>query len=136
MPSWRAGLTAALVAAVFGLVAWNVLLQTLEPAPVGVVVRRAFEDGASAAVVIRRDGRGGALIVSGLQRAADERTYQVWAITDGQPSGIALFNTDDTGSAVLTLDIDFSATDALAVTDEPSGGSPRPTTQPRLVTQL
>ncbi len=136
MPGWRTGLIAALVAAVLGLVAWNVFLQTLTPGADGVAVHRSFQDGASAAVVIRRDGRGRAFIVSGLRTAPADRTYQVWAITDDEPTGIALFNTDQTGSAVLTLDVDFSATDALAITDEPSGGSPRPTTQPRLVTQL
>jgi anti-sigma-K factor RskA len=70
-----------------------------------------------------------------LQPAPAGRTYQLWGIADGaQPVSLGTFNTGPSGQAAVALAFDpalrFSVS---AVTEEPTGGSPQPTTQPFLV---
>lgn len=63
------------------------------------------------------------------------RTYQLWGIrgTDA-PVSLGTFDTDAGGSALLTLGSVQSADfEVSAITDEPAGGSPGPTTTPFLV---
>jgi anti-sigma-K factor RskA len=62
------------------------------------------------------------------------RTYQLWGIQTGlDPVSLGVFQTDAQGRALLVqtvpdgLDFEISA-----VTDEPAGGSPQPTTTPFL----
>ncbi|MGQ0815960.1 MAG: anti-sigma factor [Gemmatimonadota bacterium] len=66
-----------------------------------------------------------------LAPAAAGRTYQLWGIADGQPVSMGTFNTSADGQATVVLPL---ATDARfthsAITDEPAGGSPQPTTTP------
>ena len=63
------------------------------------------------------------------------RTYQLWGIgADGKPVGLGTFNTQPDGGAVVTLTVAGDTRfDVSAVTDEPEGGSPQPTTTPFLV---
>lgn len=63
------------------------------------------------------------------------RTYQLWGIrgTDA-PVSLGTFDSDAAGSALLTLGSVQSADfEVSAITDEPAGGSPGPTTTPFLV---
>lgn len=79
----------------------------------------------------------GELIVAAqrLPPAATGRTYQLWGIgSDGRPVGLGTFNTGPDGRAVVTLAVTGEARYTVgAVTDEPAGGSPQPTTTPFLV---
>lgn len=66
-----------------------------------------------------------------LPRAAPNRTYQLWLITRAQRKiSAGVFATSASGDALViahySLPSDSLA--AIAVTDEPSGGSPHPTT--------
>lgn len=83
------------------------------------------------------DRARGEIVVSAqrLPPAASGRTYQLWGIgADGTPVGIGTFNTGADGRAVITLAVAADARfDVSAVTDEPAGGSPQPTTTPFLV---
>ncbi|MGY0498831.1 anti-sigma factor [Nocardia sp. FBN12] len=54
----------------------------------------------------------------------DERTYQLWLIRADTPKSVAVL--DSSASAVTAVE----AADTLAVTVEPAGGSPGPTTSP------
>ena len=70
-----------------------------------------------------------------LPPAPSGRTYQLWGILGSDaPVSLGTFNTDPAGVALLTLSpaavADF---DLSAITEEPAGGSPQPTTQPFLV---
>ena len=62
------------------------------------------------------------------------RIYQLWAIAQGKPVSIGIFNTSPDGRLIaemaLPVDLKFEIT---AVTEEPAGGSPQPTQQPFLV---
>lgn len=81
------------------------------------------------------DRRALLLAASELPAPAEGRTYQLWGIrgTDA-PVSLGTFATGPDGRALVTLtpgvEPDF---DLSAVTDEPAGGSPQPTTQPFLV---
>lgn len=71
----------------------------------------------------------------GLPAVEPGRTFQLWGIRGSDaPVSLGTFDTDAAGSALLTLAasaaVDF---DVSAITDEPAGGSPQPTTTPFLV---
>ena len=63
------------------------------------------------------------------------RTYQLWGIRGAEaPVSLGTFDTGSEGEALVTLPASAAgAYDVSAVTEEPAGGSPQPTTQPFLV---
>jgi len=68
-----------------------------------------------------------------LEPARTGRTYQLWGIADGSPVSLGTFNTADDGRVVAAWAIDASlALQMAAVTEEPAGGSPQPTSTPFL----
>ena len=82
------------------------------------------------------DRKAGRIIIaaSSLPPAAQGRTYQLWGIQTGRPPvGLGTFNTDASGRAIVKLAVPPGLRVAVtAVTDEPTGGSPLPTTTPFL----
>jgi anti-sigma-K factor RskA len=85
------------------------------------------EAGVAAKVV---QGETGAVFVAtGLEELPSERTYQLWFMRDGVPVSAGTFDVSD-GVAVLRTSRSPEAFDGAAVTVEPSGGSPQPTTEP------
>ena len=66
-----------------------------------------------------------------LPASAKGRTYQLWMIEDGKPVPSVTFAAGSDGRPLvdkITMPVDVSGVQALAVTDEPTGGSPAPTT--------
>ncbi len=62
------------------------------------------------------------------------RTYQLWAIAQGKPVSLGVFNTAADGRVTAAMAVPPGLTFELsAVTEEPAGGSPQPTQQPFLV---
>ena len=82
--------------------------------------------------------RGIVLHATNLPVPGPRRTYQVWALAGQGPSGIGTFDVNAFGSATVTrlLPAGTGAFTSLAVTDEPMGGSPGPTTTPVLAGAL
>ena len=83
--------------------------------------------------------RRGVLHAFNLKPAAPGRTYQLWLIKDGKPVPSRLFNADpDEHGLVWGIELpeNTKGVSALAITDEPAGGSPQPTTTPFLVGEL
>ncbi len=82
------------------------------------------------------DRRAGRIIIaaSALPPAPQGRTYQLWGIETGKPPvSLGTFNTDSSGRALASVAVPAGLRIAVtAVTDEPSGGSPQPTTTPFL----
>lgn len=79
-----------------------------------------------------KQGRGVAHVFR-LARAPEGRDYQIWALVNGKPVSLVVFNSDAEGHAIV--DIEGLATSVDGVTDvlvsvEPKGGSPQPTTAP------
>lgn len=68
--------------------------------------------------------------------ATPGRTHRsvVGIVQDAAPVSLGVFDTERDGRAVITLPVGRDlAMDVSAVTDEPIGGSPQPTTSPFLV---
>jgi anti-sigma-K factor RskA len=63
------------------------------------------------------------------------KTYQIWVIEDDVPKPSGLFEpSEDSVAAVVEHPLDEA--DVVAVTVEPEGGSPQPTTDPMLATEV
>lgn len=74
-----------------------------------------------------------------LKPAAAGRAYQLWFIKDGKPVPSRVFNADaDEHGLVwgIAMPSDTKGVTAVAITDEPAGGSPQPTTTPFMVGAL
>jgi anti-sigma-K factor RskA len=69
---------------------------------------------------------GGIFMVHGLDDAPSDSTYQVWLIEDGQPLSAGTFD-PESGIGGLQTDHSLENVDEVAVTLEPTGGSPMPT---------
>jgi anti-sigma-K factor RskA len=75
-------------------------------------------------------GEAGAVFVAtGLEDLPGGRTYQLWLLRDGTPVSAGTFDVSE-GVVVLRTTRSPDAFDGAAVTVEPSGGSPQPTTDP------
>ena len=69
-----------------------------------------------------------------LPPASPGRAYQLWGIQgDGPPVSLGLFDAGTTDSAVSVTAPSTVPFDLAAVTEEPAGGSPQPTSDPFLV---
>jgi anti-sigma-K factor RskA len=137
-PAWGA-VAAALVAAVIGLLAWNVALQRRDEGDVQALARRATavsrfvsSDGSISGSVLYFGGERKALLVADGLRPLDasKNVYQLWAIADGQPTSLGLVQPSGDGHAVVVVPFDAGSAQVLAMTIEPPGGSPQPTSAP------
>jgi anti-sigma-K factor RskA len=79
------------------------------------------------------------LVASNLPAAPAGKTYEMWLIPKtGNPVPAGLFQSSGEGSALhlQNATVDLAATKAIAVTLEPAGGVPQPTSQPLIVAVL
>jgi anti-sigma-K factor RskA len=78
------------------------------------------------------------LVVSNLARLPESQTYQVWLIDQDTPSSAGLFELGESGQAVLLLSAqqNIGDYDALGISVEPDGGSPLPTGDIVVLSQL
>jgi anti-sigma-K factor RskA len=73
---------------------------------------------------------GVAITADEMPGMAPERTLQLWIVTKkGQPMSIAIFRPDAQGQIAMVAPVTMPINEiaALAVTEEPAGGSPQPT---------
>jgi anti-sigma-K factor RskA len=92
--------------------------------------------GQSGSAAIVQTRASGTLLVAQLPPLSPGRVYQLWRIPGGaHPLSTGLFKVDQQGygQIVLPPDQQPQAGETVAVTDEPDGGSPGPTTQPLIV---
>ena len=84
--------------------------------------------------------KGGVLLLaSNLPAAPEGKIYEMWVIPKaGNPVPAGLFQSDAEGTALhmQKATVDLAATKAVAVTLEPAGGVPQPTSQPLIVAVL
>lgn len=74
---------------------------------------------------------GMAITADQMPNMPSERTLQMWIVPKGgKPVSVAIFHPDSAGEIALVAPITVPKNEiaALAVTDEPAGGSPQPTT--------
>ncbi len=131
-------LAAALAVAVAALAGWNVYLQTSDDGGQDVTFVRTLTDGGAAAgrILYVQEEHFAVITVQHLAPLADDKTYQVWAISDDTATGIGLFNTAESGEASTAIQFDLSGVEVVAITVEPAGGSPQPTTEPVLTAEI
>jgi len=136
-------LTAALAAAVIGLIVWNATLQARlsdraelpglsEASQVVVVdlVAASAAGGVDGYVIMSQDRRQGGLVIGGLPALGSDRSYQVWFVRPDQTRASAgTFGVDGLGQAVTLIHVPqpVDGFDGVAITEEPGGGSPTPT---------
>lgn len=80
-------------------------------------------------IVVSEDGAHGTLIVDGLPILDESRQYQLWLIEDGTRVSGGVFSVSDEGYGSLWVDSPdvLSSYSAFGITIEPYGGSPGPT---------
>jgi anti-sigma-K factor RskA len=127
MPSFAYALAASFLLLAVGLGVWGAGRDGAD----GVIVRTAT-DAQRSMQVTYVPSQNLAILDTTLPPLSSERTYQAWSIVDGQPRSIGLLR----AAGPNAFDIDLSGAQAIALTVEPAGGSPAPTTDPFLVTSL
>ena len=134
---------------VIGLFSWSMLLrgevqdlqgrvQSLQSQPQGPQMVElggtGAEQGARAELIILEGDRA-VLVVENMPPVPEEKTYQIWVIEDDVPKPSGLFELrQDSVAAVVEHPLEDG--DVVAVTVEPKGGSPKPTTDPMLVAKV
>ena len=147
-PAALAAAAAALVAVV-GLLVWSLSLQDQNGdlrAQNGdlrdrISERRTIEmegsgvAGAAGAEVLLLEEDRAVLVATELPPAPEGEVYETWVIRDGMPKPAGLFEARD-GDAAAAVKGSLKNADVVAVTIEPEGGSPMPTSDPILVAPL
>lgn len=125
-PSFAYGLAATLVLLVVGLAAWNLSLQ--DGADVMQTSARAGDASFEVAYLPERHL---AVLQVDMPAVPPGRVYQAWKINSaGQPVSLGVLPSNR-GEVVFAADL--SDATAVAISVEPAGGSPAPTTTPVLV---
>lgn len=102
------------------------LLQTQPRVTIYTISGTSDAPNATGEVVFVPQQQAAFLTITNLPAVAPDRAYQVWFIQDGQPVSAGLLPTAP-HQAAARLQADLSRYQALAVSLEPLGGSPRPT---------
>ncbi|MFE6134191.1 anti-sigma factor domain-containing protein [Streptomyces sp. NPDC056437] len=98
-------------------------------APDARLQTRALSGGATATVAVSRSEDAAALVVAGLPELPADKVYEAWYAGSGNPRPAGLLQSAS-GRQLALLDGPVGDATAVAVTVEPAGGSPQPTTVP------
>ncbi len=125
---------------VIGLFSWSMLLreevQDLQASQQRTIVLEGsgVAEGVRAEVVVLEGGRA-VLIAQNMPPVPEDRTMQIWVIEDDVPRPGGLFEPEGKMVAAA-ITHPLRGADAIAVTVEPDGGSPEPTSDPMLTAKL
>jgi hypothetical protein len=87
--------------------------------------------------VLFSPGHGVVFIGASMPKLAVGRTFELWFIpASGKPIPAGTFLPNEDATAIYVHTADTGSASAIAVTDEPDGGSPQPTTTPFIVAKL
>ena len=88
-----------------------------------------IQPGAHGQLVVDPKEQSAILIISGLPKLEANQTYQVWLISGGGPVSAGLLSIDENGQGVLivTSPESIGSFKSLGISIEPEGGSPQPT---------
>jgi anti-sigma-K factor RskA len=146
---WTTSAAAAVAVLAVGLGAWGYalsqensdlrrqenLIAAVQTAPDAKTIT-ASAGGATATVTVSRSTGEMLFMTHGLQDIGRDRTYQVWLLGPGSTVRSAgTFNSDGKGHTTKLFPGPGDAF-AVAVTEEPAGGSERPTTKPVMAMDL
>ena len=135
LPVWGlASLALIILLGVFSLALWqrvDHLELATSPGGMRAVPLNATDENPNATgfVLVGADGRNGALVVDGLPPLDDAHQYQLWLFRDDTRTSGAVFSTDEQNYGGTRIKAPGSLLEysAVAVTVEPTGGSPQPT---------
>jgi anti-sigma-K factor RskA len=141
-------LGAAAAMLVIGLFSWNMLLQAqiqdlqgqAQPAQAPQDSRLVTLKGSGAARQARAevmilDNDRAVLMAEEMPPVPEEKTFQIWVIQNNVPKPGGLFEQREEW-VVTSIEIPVNGANSIAITVEPEGGSPRPTTEPMLAAEL
>ncbi|MEP7344589.1 MAG: anti-sigma factor [Gemmatimonadaceae bacterium] len=116
------------------LAARDSLLNVLVGPDVETVRMASAGSPPSARIFWNRSAQQVVFVAFSLPNAPAGRTYQLWGIAKGKaPVSLGTFNTNAAGEGRVTVKVPDGLQIAVgAVTEEPEGGSPQPTTTPIL----
>lgn len=97
----------------------------------------SFGDPKARGRVFVSPGKGVVFIAAHLPRLNAGRTFEMWVLpAQGNPIPAGTFHAEDDSTAVHLRPGPVGDIAAVAVTEEPEGGSPQPTSTPFIVTKL
>lgn len=100
-------------------------------------VARLVDSRSAPSVRLFWNASSGTVVVAGQSLAATQpgRTYQLWAIVQGaDPVSVGTFDVDASGAVTVVMQMPVGIEPEIsAVTEEPAGGSPGPTSTPFVV---
>jgi anti-sigma-K factor RskA len=133
---------------VIGLFSWNMILQAqIQDLQRQARSPQAPQDGRLVALegsgtarqakveVMILDNHRAVLMAEDMPPVPEEKTFQIWVIENDVPRPGGLFETREEW-VVTSVEIPLDGADVIAVTVEPEGGSPEPTTDPMLQAKL
>jgi anti-sigma-K factor RskA len=142
--------TAAVAAALVGLLVWNVSLQSemqnlrdlqaeaQEPRDTQMSAYDLSGSGEATSVkgeVVRIGDQGAMMVATDLPSLPEGKTYEMWSIDEEKPESCGVFEAGD-GPAIQPIDQSISGAETFAITVEPEGGSEQPTTDPIVLADL
>ena len=134
---------------VIGLFSWSMLLrgevqdlqgrvQSLQDQPQEpqmVELGGAGTEQGARAKVVTLEGDRAVLVVEDMPPVPEGKTYQIWVIEEDVPKPSGLFRPKQESVAAV-VEHPVGGGDVIAVTVEPEGGSPKPTTEPVLAAKV
>ena len=133
---------------VIGLFSWNLILQgeirdlqeqaqrpqTPQDSRMVELKGPGVAHGARAEVMILHNERA-VLMAEDMPPVPENKTLQIWVIKDDVPKPGGLFEPKDE-EVIVVVEAPLDGADAIAISVEPDGGSPEPTTDPMLAAKL
>lgn len=88
-----------------------------------------FQPTAIGQLLVGHDGQNALLVASDLATLPPEQTYQLWLIGDSGPVSEGVFTVNESGTGFLEVQTETAVFDyaAIGISVEPEGGSPQPT---------
>ncbi len=134
---------------VIGLFSWNMLLQgevqdlqgrvqslqSQPQEPQMVKLGGAGTEQGARAELITLEGDRAVLVVEDMPPVPEDKTYQIWVIEGDVPKPSGLFEPNQ-DSVAAVVQHPLQSGDVVAVTVEPEGGSPKPTSDPMLAAEV
>jgi anti-sigma-K factor RskA len=127
---------------VIGLFSWNMLLraqiqdlqsQTRDGRLVALEGSGAARQARVEVMILDNDRA--VLMAEDMPPVPEDRTFQIWVIENDVPKPGGHFETGEEWVAT-SIQIPLGGADIIAITVEPEGGSPQPTTDPMLTARL
>lgn len=110
----------------------TIALQEVQSAPDAQSATAEIEGGGQSTVYWSDSLRTAVIVSNGLPQIADDESYELWFVRDGDPTPAGAFAAAGTSTETWILEGEMEPGDVIAITVEPAGGSPsgKPTSDP------